>query len=212
MANTSVLRDSIKQQLLGLIRQGELEVGKTINLAALSRSTGISVTPIREALSQLEHARIIKAVPNRGFVVARLTLEEAKNIVETISQLEVMAVEASTFNQEEVEGLKSLQAQMMHADSISEGLDKRFKFHNHLIQNCSNKVLLQILQDLKLRFHFYEFDFIKEDSFFQKMGVQTHAIVEAIEEDNIPTAALILKMHWMSVLEHMESQMNVKNG
>ncbi|SDQ75569.1 GntR family transcriptional regulator [Flagellimonas zhangzhouensis] len=212
MANTSVLRDRIKQHLLAQIQRGELKVGKTINLAALSRGTGISVTPIREALSQLEHARIIKAIPNRGFVVARLTVEEAKNIIETIAQLEVMALEASNFKLEEIAHLKESQSQMINATSISEGLDKRFKFHNQLIQNCSNKVLLQILQDLKLRFHFYEYVFIKEDSFFQKMGVQTHAIIEAIAEDNIPTAALILKMHWMSVMEHMENQMNVKNG
>lgn len=212
MANTSVLRDTIKQHLLAQIRKGELQVGKTINLAALSRTTGISVTPIREALSQMEQVGIIKAVPNRGFVVARLTVEEAKNIVETIAQLEVMALEASTFSTDDVKSLISLQSQMAEASTVSKGLDKRFKFHNHLIQNCSNKVLLQILQDLKLRFHFYEYDFIQDDSFFQRMGVQTHAIIEAIEEDNLPTAALILKMHWMAVLEHMENQMNVKSG
>jgi hypothetical protein len=31
-------------------------------------------------------------------------------------------------------------------------------------------------------------------------------VVEAIHEDNVPTAALILRMHWMSILEHIEAQ------
>ncbi len=212
MANTSVLRDKVKQQLLKQIQQGALQVGKTINLAALSRATGISVTPIREALSQLEHARILKAIPNRGFVVARLTPDEAKNIVETIAQLEVMALENSLFNTAEIELLISLQTQMVEAKTVAQSLGHKFQFHNLLIQNCRNKVLLQILQDLKLRFHFYEHDFIQDSSFFQKMGVQTNAIIEAIADDNLPTASLILKMHWMAVLEQIESQMSVKKG
>ena len=54
MSKKTVLRDKIKEQLLFQIHQGDLAIGKTINLAELSRETGISVTPIREALSQLE--------------------------------------------------------------------------------------------------------------------------------------------------------------
>ena len=68
-------------------------MGKTINLAALSRDTGISVTPIREALSQLEHAQVLQAIPNRGFVVAKLSKPEVKNLIEIVAQLEVMALE-----------------------------------------------------------------------------------------------------------------------
>lgn len=58
MARPSILRDRIKDHLLEQIQNGGLQVGKTINLAALSRDTGVSVTPIREALSQLEQAQV----------------------------------------------------------------------------------------------------------------------------------------------------------
>ena len=75
-----------------------------------------------------------------------------------------------------------------------------------------NKVLLQILKDLKVRLHFYEHDFIKDHGFFKKLSTQTRSVVDAIQEDNVPTAALILRMHWMSILEHIEAQISVKNG
>jgi len=201
-----VLRDKIKSHLLKQIQNGEIEVGKTINLAALSRDTGISVTPIREALSQLEQAQVLQAVPNRGFVVARLSKMEVKNLIEVVAQLEVMALENTPFKADDVQQLMALQEQMEAAHSLADGLTARFHFHNSLIKECPNKVLLQILTDLKLRLHFYEHDFIQDDYFFKKLGLQTRSVVEAIQEDNVPTAALILRMHWMSILEHIEAQ------
>ncbi|MBO0329910.1 GntR family transcriptional regulator [[Muricauda] lutisoli] len=212
MGKRHVLRDSIKEHLLFQIQKGELQVGKTINLAALSRATGISVTPIREALSQLEHAQVLQAVPNRGFVVAKLSKTEVKNLIEIVAQLEVMAVEQSEFKPEEMEVLAKLHSEMEATTTISEGLRARFNFHNHLVQHCTNKVLLQILKDLKLRLHFYEYDFIQDFEFFKKLNTQTRSVVEAIQQDNVPTAALILRMHWMSILEHIEAQIHVKNG
>ena len=212
MAHRVVLRDKIKENLLLQIHNGDLKVGKTINLAALSRDTGISVTPIREALSQLEHAQVLQAIPNRGFVVAKLSKSEVKNLIEIVAQLEVMALEHSEFNPDEMKILKQLQSEMETSESLAEGLTARFKFHNHLVQHATNKVLLQILKDLKLRLHFYEYDFIQDFEFFKKLSVQTRSVVDAIQEDNVPTAALILRMHWMSILEHIEGQINVKKG
>nr|WP_288978032.1 GntR family transcriptional regulator [uncultured Allomuricauda sp.] len=212
MAKLSALRDKIKEHLLRQIQNGELQVGKTINLAALSRVTGISVTPIREALTQLEQAQVIQAVPNRGFVVAKLSKQEVKNLIEIVAQLEVMALESSKFEPDEMDALARMQSELEATTTISEGLRARFNFHNHLVQHCPNKVLLQILKDLKVRLHFYEHDFIKDHGFFKKLSTQTRSVVDAIQEDNVPTAALILRMHWMSILEHIEAQINVKNG
>lgn len=211
MGQKSVLRNKIKKHLLSQIQNGSLKVGKTINLAALSRETGISVTPIREALSQLEHAQVLQAIPNRGFVVAKLSKSEIKNLIETIAQLEVMALENTTFESGEIRLLSTLQTKMEEATTIEKGLADRFNFHNHLVRQCNNKVLLQILKDLKLRLHFYEHDFITHFDFFQNLNIQTRSVVEAIQEDNVPTAALILRMHWLSILDHIETQI-VKNG
>ncbi|WP_108247349.1 GntR family transcriptional regulator [Muricauda brasiliensis] len=212
MAKLSALRDKIKEHLLQQIQNGELLVGKTINLAALSRATGISVTPIREALTQLEQAQVIQAIPNRGFVVGKLSKQEVKNLIEIVAQLEVMALENTKFEPEEMEALAKMQSELEATTTITEGLRARFNFHNHLVQHCPNKVLLQILKDLKVRLHFYEHDFIKDHGFFKKLSTQTRSVIDAIQEDNVPTAALILRMHWMSILEHIEAQISVKNG
>lgn len=211
MGKTHALRDEVKDHLLLQIQTGQLIVGKTINLAALSRDMGISVTPIREALSQLEQAQVLQAVPNRGFIVARLSQHEVKNLIEIVAQLEVMALENSVFHPDQIESLAILQKKMEEAKSLEKGLVHRFNFHNTLVQHCTNKILLQILKDLKLRLHFYEHDFIQDHDFFENIKLQARSVLETIQENNLPTAALILRMHWMSVLDHIETQI-LKNG
>ncbi|MCB0374079.1 MAG: GntR family transcriptional regulator, partial [Muricauda sp.] len=209
---TTILRDKVKKHLLFQIHKGNIQIGKTINLASLSRETGISVTPIREALSQLEQVGIINAVPNRGFVVARLTMDEARDLIHTIAQLEVLALEDVVFEDTDLERLLRWQQKLENVQTIGHGLKIRFEFHQALVGKYRNKVLLNVLDGLKLRLYFYEHDLVNELAFFEKMEQQTKAIVRAIQEDNLPTAVLILKMHWMSVLEYFERMLEVKKG
>ncbi|MEM9361489.1 MAG: GntR family transcriptional regulator [Bacteroidota bacterium] len=202
MIQPRILRDKVKSHLMEQIQKGKLEIGKTINLAAVARETGISVTPVREALSQLEHARIVKAIPNRGFIICPLGVSEAKHLYETVSQLEVMALENTKFTKDYIQELKRFFERMEAKNSITD----RFEFHKLLLSNCANPILLQILDDLKARLFFYEQILPQSTEVGQQMETQNDAILNAIEENNIPTAALILKMHWMTVLERVQNQ------
>jgi len=205
-----MLRDSVKASLLKSIHAGDMECGSTINLAALSRHLNISVTPIREALSQLEQSRILKAVPNRGFVVPKLTLKEAKNLYMTIAELEVLALESSTFDEELLVKLQKEQLRLQQTHTPVARLASRVQFHHLLLQNCSNTILIQILNDLEARILFYEQVLITDASFYEQIDNQNEAIIRAIEEDNLPTAALILKMNWMTVFEYVQKQLVLK--
>ena len=176
-------------------------------MAALARSLKISVTPIREALSQLEQSRILKAVPNRGFIVPEFTLKEAKNLYETIAELEVLALESSIFNEEQLDQLRNEQLRLQQTHTPSARLSSRVQFHHLMLKNCSNPILVDILMNLEARILFYEQVFITDASFYEQIDNQNDAIIRAIEEDNVPTAALILKMNWMTVLEYVQKQL-----
>ncbi|MEM9647984.1 MAG: GntR family transcriptional regulator, partial [Bacteroidota bacterium] len=169
MLQPQILRNRVKSHLLLQIQNGELEVGKTINLASLSRKIGVSVTPIREALSQLEQSRIISAVPNRGFVVTQLSREEAKNLYETIAQLEIMALESSSFSENDISALRKRQLDLQQAHTPHGRLQARLQFHDLLVRNCQNTVLLQILEELKTRLLFYEQGFGSDSTFYENV-------------------------------------------
>ena len=208
MIQPQILRDQVKEHLLKQIGKGELQIGKTINLAALSRRIGISVTPIREALSQLEHARIIKAIPNRGFIVQKLEVSEAEHLYETIAQLEVTALENSNFSPSSINALNHIHQKSATTEDLGERIQLRFQFHEILVRSCNNPILVQILTDLKTRLLFYEQALQQNASFYDQTDAQHLAVLQAIEEDNIPTAALILKMHWVNALKHIQNQLD----
>lgn len=207
MQTKAILRNTVKSHLLSQISKGSIAVGKTLNLAKLSRDLNISVTPIREALSQLEQARIISAIPNRGFIVPELSFTEARDLYETIAQLEMMALENCSFKEQTLIQLKDIQIQLQQAHSSSLRLQSRVAFHHALVSDCTNETLLALLQDLGSRILFYEQLLIKDASFYEQVDNQNESIIQAIEEDNIPTAALILKMNWMTILEHIQGKL-----
>jgi DNA-binding GntR family transcriptional regulator len=48
---------------------------------------------------------------------------------------------------------------------------------------------------------------MSDDSIYAKSDNQHDAIISAIEDDNVPTAALVLKMNWMLILDYIQKQL-----
>ena len=207
MNSKIILRNKVRRHLLKKILNGDLSIGKTLNLAQLSRDLNVSVTPVREALSQLEQARIIRAIPNRGFIIPELSYLEARDLYDTIAQLEVIAIENSDFKKTTIKALKAEQLQLQQTHTHVARLNSRITFHHLLVRDCTNKILLAILEDLEARILFYEQIFITDSSFYEQIDNQNDSIIQAIEEDNIPTAALILKMNWVNIFSHVQHKL-----
>lgn len=201
------LRDQVRDYLLSEMITGKLQIGKTINLAALSRHLNVSVTPIREALTQLQQAHIIKAVPNRGFIIAELDVKEAEDLYGLVANLEVMAIENSEFSEADIEQLRSQQEVFENAEDALSRIQADLEFHKLLTKGYPNQLALQLLNDLKTRLFFYERAFTNDDSFYNKSDNQHEAIIAAIADDNVPTASLLLKMNWMLILNYIQKKL-----
>ncbi|MGB5434798.1 MAG: GntR family transcriptional regulator [Maribacter sp.] len=207
MISKVILRDQVREHLLNQMTQGKLEPGKTLNLAALARKLDVSVTPIREALTQLQQSMLIKAIPNRGFIIADLNYSEAKDLYELVADLEVLALENSVFDETSIEDLKRIQIKFKNAKDTLARIHAKLEFHKILTQHYENALAQQILTDLKTRIIFYEKAFMSDDSIYAKSDNQHDGIISAIEDDNVPTAALVLKMNWMLILDYIQKQL-----
>lgn len=207
MSSKTILRNKVRKHLLQKILSRQLQIGKTINLAELSRELNISVTPVREALSQLEQARIIQAIPNRGFIIPNLSYQEAHDLYNTIAQLEVIALESSEFKKSTIHDLRTEQMHLQQTHTPEARLNSRVLFHHLLVQDCPNKLLLSIIEDLEARTLFYEQLLVTDPAFYEQIDNQNESIILAIEEDNLPTAGLILKMNWMNIFEHLRKKL-----
>lgn len=63
-----------------LIVEFKLKPGDRLNEVQLSRSLGVSRTPIREALNRLASEGFVSLKPNRGFFVRSLSIEGLVNL------------------------------------------------------------------------------------------------------------------------------------
>ena len=207
MDSLPILRNQVKAHLLANIKSGTLVHGRTINLAKLSRELKISVTPIREALSQLEQSHIVRAIPNRGFVIPELSLAEAKDLYTTMAQLSVIALEDTTFTEKTLRKLEETLLELQQSHTPVVRIQHRIRFHQLLMKDNTNQVLASLIEDLEARIFFYEQLYISDPSFYEQVDNQNESILKSIKENNQPTAALILKMNWLHVSERIKEKL-----
>ena len=71
---------------------GELPAGTPLRLDELARSLGMSISPIREAVRQLEALGLAKHVPHQGARVLEFDVDELRDLFEVRLALESLAV------------------------------------------------------------------------------------------------------------------------
>jgi DNA-binding GntR family transcriptional regulator len=83
-----LVADALREAIL----RGELTGGQALRQDDLGSQFGLSATPVREALRQLEAEGLVVYTPNRGAFVSRLSSEEIDEVYEIRSVLEVLAL------------------------------------------------------------------------------------------------------------------------
>src|SRR4030067_2273305 len=90
--NVKSLKEQVYDYIREQLRSGEIPPGAAINLDQTSRKLGVSRTPLRHALLQLESEGFVTIYPRRGVIVNFLSLQDIKNYYQIIGALESMAV------------------------------------------------------------------------------------------------------------------------
>src|SRR3954451_17088209 len=86
------MAEAALERLRESIIMGELTPGTPLRLEDLARQLGMSISPIREAVGQLEALGLAEHVPHHGAKVMRLDVEELRELFSIRLALEGMAV------------------------------------------------------------------------------------------------------------------------
>lgn len=200
--NTKSLKEQVYDYLRDQIHKHNLKAGSMINMDATSKKLGISKTPLRDALIQLEMEDFVTIAPRRGIYVNALTVEDIKNYYQVIGALESSALINSfgKIGQAEIKKMYRLNQEMKSA--IDKGnfdlfYKKNLVFHNTYINLCGNNQLIKIVTNLKKRL--YDFpqpeEWIKE---WEESSILEHEkIVVFIAAGKAQEAANIIHdVHW----------------
>lgn len=104
------LRGRIFTQLQNDILNGKYQEGDSLIETKLSEELGVSRTPIREALRQLELEGLVQSIPNKGAIVKGISAQDIQDIYTIRMMIEGLAARwaAEKITEEELEELKEV--------------------------------------------------------------------------------------------------------
>jgi len=202
LLNIKSLKEQVYEYLREQMRQGQLKPGSVIDLEETSKKLGVSKTPLRDALLQLESEGFVSILPRRKVVVNVLTIQDIKDYYEIIGALESTALFLSfdRLKPEDIQQLETLNRQMKEAidnDNFDLYYEKNLLYHNAFLNGCGNESLVRIVNILKKRL--YDFPrqkgFVKE---WEQASIGEHGrLINLIKEGNQKEAvAFIRDIHW----------------
>lgn len=147
-------RGQVYGQLKQKIISAEILPGEIMTLKQLAHGFGVSPTPVREALRQLESERVIVIESNKRIFVNRLTAAEVEDILRVRLVLESMAAEAACKLRPEaaVANVKrSLDAMEANIRRPKEYMLANSRFHFGIYSHAGSPVLLQLIESLWVR-------------------------------------------------------------
>ena len=90
---SSALVDETAAAIRTRIMSGDIPIGAQLRQAELAKALGVSRTPVREALRQLQTGGLIEVVPNRGAIVRVPAPWDVRETYEVRAELEGLACE-----------------------------------------------------------------------------------------------------------------------
>lgn len=114
--------EQVYERVRTAILDGELEPGSVMSQVSLAESLGISRTPLREALRQLQGERLIESEPNRRVRVTPLSPDGLEELCIMRVTLEAQAVRLAVgkMGPEELARLEGAMAEMAHYASAKD--------------------------------------------------------------------------------------------
>jgi DNA-binding GntR family transcriptional regulator len=175
----------------------------------LSHRFGVSRTPLREALAQLDSEGLVKIVARRGIFIVRKTKAEIMDMITVWAALEGMAARLAckVATTEDLAALHPL-VDTFSTDDVTRHMgeysDANIKFHQAIIRLGHNPLIEKLTQDL-----FFHVRAIRQRTILEqdraKRSITDHRdIVAALEARDADKAERLVKEHTLRLRDHVE--------
>lgn len=204
------------ERLRAEVMSGDLPPGTRLQVEQLGHRYGISLSPMREALSRLSETGLVVAELNRGYRVAPVSLEEYRDIIETRLLIETEALRRS-IQYGDLEWEAAVVAayhrlSRVHAAIESGGPDvleewTRFnrEFHSAIIAACRSKWMLRFCLTLYDQTGRYHHATRQNGTLPLEASAREHkALFRAVVNRDAASAVKILEAHVRSAAARVE--------
>lgn len=190
-----ILAEKVRQTIFSAFFNGEA----TLNEHALARKLGVSRTPIREILRQLEQEGIIVRRQKKGIVLRKPTRKEILDLYVVREAMELLAVRLATerISDADIHVLEAILEKMEEAvqkDDFESLNHWEFKFHQKIIQVSGNSYLKRMNENLHLLTRAFRFKAVKPR--LNRESKFSHGkILQALREKDVKKVQALMADH-----------------
>lgn len=188
-----LLRAQVYEYLRNELKAENLKPGMFVSMNLIMKNLGISRTPLRDALLQLQTEGFVTFLPQRGIRINELSQQDIEDMYEMLGALDSRVL-LSVFDKvspSEIDKMKKLNQEMLENISGTRFYrywDLNTEFHNVYISLSSNVPVLNQINIIRQRL----FEFGKKDwrRKMREMNYSEHlTLIELIEKSKAIEAA-----------------------
>lgn len=159
MDASTAARPSATQRVYDLVKARILDAtypgGELLTEGQLSDDTGVSRTPVREALLRLESEGLLRLYPKKGALVVPVTAQEAADVLEARLLVETFAAPRAFVGRrdlaDELEPYVEAMREHRAAGDLPEFSAADRTFHERIVAAAGNDILTRLYRSLRER-------------------------------------------------------------
>lgn len=193
---TSIIFDRIREDILN----DQYTTGSKIIEAKLADELGVSRTPVREALKQLELDGLVENIPNRGVVVKGISKQDISDIYTIRLAIEGIAATwcVERISDAEIQELKEI-FDLMEFYTFKKDVEKiselNTRFHEVIYHSTKSRYLEHVLKDFQIFIKSTRNKSLKSEGRLDEALEEHRQIIEAIMAKDVEAAKRTIAHH-----------------
>jgi DNA-binding GntR family transcriptional regulator len=214
--NATSLRDQAYTLLRTAIAQTDIydpQQELRLDERQLTAALGVSRTPIREALAQLEQEGFIRTVPRRGIYIVRKSKRDVIEMIQMWAALESMAARLATqyASDADIATLRHLFDEFQSSppsEHLDEYSDANIAFHTAVIALGGSQTIIDATRNLLTHVRAIRRATITQNDRAARSIIDHLKIIEALEKRDTELAERLTRQHTLDLAAHVERYCN----
>ncbi|NEU30033.1 GntR family transcriptional regulator [bacterium LRH843] len=204
-----IVSQPLYQQVYERVREsilsGELKPGSKVVVTRLAEEYQISRTPLREALRQLQKEGLL-VQDNQETRVVSIDVKDFEELCmcRLVLEKQIMSMIVDEITDEKIEEAEELVKQAGEAGKSGDYLkflELNSKFHDVLVYTCSNKRLIQLLEQVRSLLLIYRVSVLRANQYNHEITTDHLELLEAIKDRDTERAVETIAEHVKSDLK-----------
>jgi DNA-binding GntR family transcriptional regulator len=202
---TSMIFEKLREDILN----GDYHRGDKLVEAKIAEEIGVSRTPVREALKQLELDGLVDNIPNRGVVVTGISEQDIRDIYRIRMAIETISVEWCIERMDD-QDLAELQEifDLMEFFTAKGDVDRIFelntRFHETIYRATESRYMEHVLKDFQLFIKSTRERSLRMTGRLETALEEHRNLLEAIKKRDVTAAKEAAKAHVMHSMQSID--------